>query len=148
MIWFYVEYWLPGDISGQHIVKKGKVRVKVHGEDKTPPQIQWVQLLKNECIEIRAYDGTAIENIKLVFMPNKEKSNIQHVSWEKVPNRFEMDLVDNGSEGDKVKGDGIYSITIQDRPSYFYDLNIEMTDVLGNRTNVVWPETIFLKGVL
>ena len=144
-IWFYVEYWLPGNISGQHIIKKGKIRVKVQGKDETPPQIQWLQLLKNDRIEARVYDGKAIQKIKLFLVPNKEKSTIQHVNWENVPDSFEVELVDTGSEGDLVKGDGIYSRKIQSRPSYFYDLKIETTDTLGNTTTIDWPETVFLK---
>ncbi len=144
-IWFYVEYWLPGDISGQHIIKKGKVRIDVKGADKTPPQIQWLQVLADDRIEARVYDGLHVDRVIVTFVPNKEKSTIDYVNWKKGIDRFEVELVDTGFEGDQVKGDGIYSRKIKNRPPYFYDLKIEMADTLGNNATLEWPETIFLK---
>lgn len=144
-IWFYLEYWLPGEISGQHIIKKGKVKIKVAGEDTTPPQIQWLQALTNDRIEARIYDGLSTDKVTLTFTPNPEKSTIEYIDWEKVPGQFTVELVDNGLNGDAVKGDGIFSRKIENRPSYFYDLKLEMVDAKGNRQVVDWPETVFLR---
>ncbi len=145
-IWFYLEYWLPGEISGQHIIKKGKVKIKVVGEDTTPPQIQWLQVLTNDRIEARIYDGLSTDKVAITFAPNTKKSTIEHIDWEKVPEKFTIELVDNGLNGDAVKGDGIFSRKIENRSSYFYDLKLEMVDTKGNRQVIDWPETVFLRN--
>lgn len=145
-IWFYLEYWIPGEISGQHIIKKAKVKIKVIGKDTTPPQVQWLQALTNDRIEARIYDGLSIDKAILRFMPNKEKSTIEYIDWEGVPEGFTVELVDNGLNGDAVKGDGIFSRKIENQPAYFYDLRLEMVDAVGNRQVIDWPETIFLRS--
>ncbi len=69
-----------------------------------------------------------------------------YVDWEKVPEQFTVELVDNGLNGDAVKGDGIFSRKIENRPSYFYDLQLEMVDAKGNRQVVDWPGTVFFRN--
>ena len=147
-IWFYVEYWLPADhiISGQHIIKKGKIKIKVKGKDETPPQIQWLQVITNDRVEARIYDGSRVDKAILTFIPNEEKSTIEHVTWDNVPKAFEVELADTGLDGDVTKGDGVYSRKIENRPSYFYDLKLEMIDAASNSVVIDWPETIFLKN--
>ncbi len=147
-VWFYIEYWLPANhiISGQHIIKKGKVKVQVKGEDKTPPQIQWLHVLTDDRIEARIYDGLSVDKVLLTFAANTEKATIPHIKWEKVPEEFSVELVDTGLDGDTIKGDGIYSRRIENRPSYFYDLKLEMSDTKGNHGVIDWPETVFLRN--
>ena len=145
-IWFYVTYWLPGAISGQHIIKKGKVSVRVKGVDETPPQIQWLHVLTDDRIEARVYDGHGVDKVLLTFAPNEEKSSMKHVSWDYVPKNFDVKLVDSGLDGDAAKGDGVYSRKIDSQPSYFYDLTVKMVDSIGNSGVVDWPEVVFLKG--
>ena len=144
-IWFYVEYWLPGNISGQHIIKKGKVKIDVQGKDTTPPQIEWLQLLINDRVEARIYDGLGVDKVILTCTPNIEKSNMRYVDWDTEPQGFEVELVDTGLDGDAEKGDGIFSRKLKGKPSYFYDLKVSTADELGNRQTIDWPETIFLK---
>ena len=147
-IWFYIEYWLPANhiISGKHIIKKGKIKIEVKGKDETPPQIQWLQVLTNDRIEARVYDGIGVDKVLLTFIPNEEASTIKHVNWDKVPNAFQVELVDTGLDGDAVKGDGVYSRKIENQPSYFYDLKLKMIDSAGNIGVVDWPEVVFLKN--
>ncbi len=144
-IWFHIEYWIPGDISGQHIIKKGKVKVEVSGDDQTAPRVQWLQVTTEDRIEARVYDPAGVEKVNLTFIPNEEKSTLRYVNWEEVPDRFEVQLVDNGTEGDALAGDGIYSARIKQRQSYFYDLKLEMADLLGNSNTLDWPDVVFLK---
>jgi len=144
-VWFYLEYWLPGKISGQHIIKKAKAKIKVTGTDKTPPQIQWLHVLTNDRVEARVYDGGGVQNVTIAFAPNKDASTIKHVNWKAVPESFEVKLLDTGTDGDAVKGDGIFSRRIRNRSSYFYDLKINVVDDLGNSENTDWPETVFLR---
>jgi hypothetical protein len=142
---FYLEYWTPGDISGQHIIHKGKINVPVAGEDKTPPQVQWVQVLTDDRIEAKIYDGSEVEGVQLTLSPNEEKSTIKHVNWEETPPSFSIELMDDGQGGDTVKGDGIFSARFIGRPSYFYNLSFELTDSAGNEGNHIAEEPVFLK---
>ena len=38
---FIAEYWLPD--YPNHIIRQGKVAVKVTGSDQTPPEMKWAQ---------------------------------------------------------------------------------------------------------
>ena len=142
---FYVEYWTPGDISGQHIIHKGKINITVKGEDKTAPVVQWVQVLNDELIEARIYDGTSVNKVNLTLSPNEEKSTLKHVNWDLVPATFSIELKDDGLAGDAVKGDGVYSARISGKPTYFYDLSFELRDALGNKGKHQAGEPVFLK---
>lgn len=142
---FYVEFWTPGDTSGQHIIHKGRVNVRVEGKDKSPPQIQWVQVLTEDRIEARIYDGSTVDRVHLTLSPNEEKSTMKHVNWDETPPSFSIELTDDGQGGDAVKGDGVYSVRIAGRPSYFYDLSFELNDSLGNKGNHIEVDPVFLK---
>jgi len=144
-ILFYVEYWTPGAISGQHIIHKGKVNVQVKGEDKTLPQVEWVQVLNDDRIEARVYDGASVGEVHLTLSPNEEKSTLKHVNWEDIPPSFSIELTDDGQGGDALKGDGVYSARITGRPSYFYDLSFELNDSSGNKGKHLEVEPVFLK---
>ena len=145
-ICLYIQYWLPRNISGQHIIKKGKINIEVKGKDETPPQIQWLQVLTNDRIEARVYDGSHVDKVALTFVPNEEKSTMKHVSWENVPKAFEVQLVDTGLDGDAVKGDGVYSRKIENQPSYFYSLIVKTIDSEDNNEVFEWPEVFLLKN--
>ena len=142
---FYVEYWTPGPISGQHIIHKGIVNVQVKGEDKTAPQVQWVQVLNDDRIEARVYDGASVGEVMLTLSPNEEKSTLKHVNWDETPSSFSIELKDDGLGADVVKGDGVYSARISGQPTYFYDLSFELRDSSGNIGKHKAEETIFLK---
>jgi len=147
-IWFYVEYWLPANhiISGQHIIKKGKIKIEVKGKDETPPQIQWLQVVTNDRVEARVYDGSGIDKVALTFIPNEKASTIKHVGWDEVPTSFEVELVDTGLDGDAVKGDGVYSRRIENQPSYFYTIEAKTIDSKGNSEVFEWAEAFLLKN--
>jgi len=127
----------------KHIIKRGKVKVEVRGRDETPPQIQWLQVSTNERVEARIYDGAGIGKVMLTFAPNEQKSTKRHVNWDDVPKGFSVELVDNGLNGDAIEGDGIYSRKIKDKPSYFYDLKIEMVDASGSGAKVDLTDAVF-----
>jgi hypothetical protein len=147
-IWFYIEYWLPANhiISGKHIIKKGKIKIEVKGKDETPPQIQWLQVLTNDRIEARIYDSSGVDKVLLTFVPNEDVSTIKHVGWDKIPEAFEVELVDTGMDGDAVERDGVYSRKIENQPSYFYDVVVKTIDSESNKNVIVWPETFLLKN--
>lgn len=142
---FYVEYWTPGSISGQHIIHKGKVNVEVSGKDQTIPQVEWVQVLNDDLIEARVYDGASVTGVMLTFSPNEEKSTLKHVNWDETPPAFSIELKDDGQGGDAVKDDGVYSARISGKPTYFYDLSFEVRDSLGNKGKHQAGEPVFLK---
>lgn len=117
----------------------------VRGSDKTAPQVQWLQVLTNDRIEARVYDGSNVEKVEVTFVPNKEKATMRYVNWGSVPEAFTLELVDTGKSGDQVAGDGVFSVQLVDKPSYFYDLDVTTADEYGNDMTLKWSETIFLK---
>lgn len=142
---FYVEYWTPGPISGQHIVHKGKINIQVEGKDKTLPEVEWVQVLNDDLIEARIYDGAEVGGVMLTLIPNEEKSTLKHVNWDVIPSTFSIELKDDGLGADAVKGDGVFSARISGKPTYFYDLSFELRDALGNKGKHQAGEPVFLK---
>jgi hypothetical protein len=90
-------------------------------------------------------DGSGIDKVALIFIPNEEASTIKHVGWDKVPEAFEMELVDTGLDGDAVKGDGVYSRKIENQPSYFYNIEVKTIDSEGNNEDFEWPDAFLLK---
>ncbi|WP_236978748.1 alpha/beta hydrolase [Membranihabitans maritimus] len=141
----YIEYWLPGKLSGQHIVKRGYVNIEITGKDITPPQVQWLQVLNEESIEIKAYDGGSVERMRINLEPNPGKANIKHVNWESEPESISFEVYDNGENKDLIKDDGIFTKLLKGLPSYFYDVSIELWDNNGNFDKMPQVQTIYLK---
>ncbi|MBE9512187.1 MAG: hypothetical protein IMY71_15055, partial [Bacteroidetes bacterium] len=116
---FFAEYWLPD--YPYHIIKRGKVKIKVTGKDTTPPKVRWVQISGDNVIQARIYDGSKIQSViaKLLFIDNPEEF-------------FEVELKDNGKEGDRAEADNVFSKKIPDRKFGLYNIEIKAADSFGN----------------
>jgi poly(3-hydroxybutyrate) depolymerase len=116
----FAEYWLPD--YPLHIIKQGNVKIVVHGKDNTPPQIRWVSITGDNIIQVRLYDGSKINSVKatLILKENPEKS-------------FEIELKNNGLDGDKAASDNVFSKKIPDQKFGFYRVVVEAVDSFGNR---------------
>jgi hypothetical protein len=119
IIKLFAEYWLPD--YPLHIIKEGSVNIIVHGNDKTPPQICWVSISGDNIIQVKLYDGSKILSVKstLIQKENPEKS-------------FEVELKDNGIDGDKAESDNVFSRKIPEQKFGFYRVVIEAIDSHGN----------------
>ncbi len=119
MVDFFAEYWLPD--YPYHIIKRGKVKIKVTGKDDTPPKVRWVQISEDNVIQVRIYDGSKIQSViaKLISIDNPDQF-------------FEVELKDNGTEGDREERDNVFSKKIPDRKFGLYNVEIEAADSFGN----------------
>ncbi|MEN8229070.1 MAG: alpha/beta hydrolase-fold protein [Bacteroidota bacterium] len=131
MIEFSTEYWLPD--YPYHIIKRGKVKIEVTGQDSTPPQVQWVKGSGDNVIQAKAYDGGKIQSMKARLISRE------------FPEKFiEVELNDKGKEGDREEGDHIFSKKIPDQKFGLYHVEIEAIDSFNNKIASEWPDVIVL----
>lgn len=116
---FFAEYWLPD--YPNHIIRRGKVSIEVKGNDSTPPKVQWVKGLGDNVIQAKVYDGGKIQYVRA-------KLNSQEF-----PEKFlEVELFDDGKEGDRVEGDHVFSKKIPEQKFGLYKMEISAADSFGN----------------
>jgi hypothetical protein len=118
---FFAEYWLPD--APCHIIKQGKLKIKVKGKDTTPPELCWVQIPGDNIIRAKLSDGSKIQTVKakliLRIKDEPEKS-------------FYVELNDNGVNGDMSDNDNVFSVQLPRQKLGFYRILIEATDSFGN----------------
>lgn len=116
---FIAEYWLPDNPN--HIIKQGKIRLKVTGKDTTPPELQWVRIPGDNVLQAKIYDGSRIQNVKakLILKNTPDKY-------------FEVELKDDGRNGDKTENDNVFSYKIPEQKFGLYNIEITATDSFGN----------------
>jgi hypothetical protein len=121
---FFAEYWLPD--YPDHIIKRGRITIKVSGEDQTAPVLKWVSLTGDNTIQARIYDGGMIHYAKAMLQSRDDpvKDN---------PGRtLEVSLNDNGEDGDRIAGDFVFSRKIPEQTFGLYNIAIEAADTYGN----------------
>ncbi|RIH62817.1 hypothetical protein D1164_22930 [Mariniphaga sediminis] len=131
LIRFFAEYWLPD--YPDHIIKRGVVEIQVEGTDTTSPELEWVKVLGDNIICAKFYDGGPIisANAKLTLKENPEQS-------------FDIELYDNGEEGDLNNSDRVFSRKIEERGFGLYQIQVEAKDIFGNKMIKEHPEIIIL----
>jgi hypothetical protein len=119
---FYAEYWRPEGYP-LHSINYTKVKIEIRGKDTTPPEICWVQAAGDNLIRIKLLDGSKIESVKakliLRVKDEAEKS-------------FEVELNDQGLNGDQVIGDNVFSQKLPQKDLGLYRMLIEARDSYGN----------------
>ncbi|MBA7580398.1 hypothetical protein ES708_22289 [subsurface metagenome] len=131
MVEFFAEYWLPD--YPYHIIKRGKVKIKVSGKDNTPPIAQWVKVSGDNVIQAKVYDGGKIQYVKAIL---RSKDNPEKF--------FKIELKDDGKEGDRAEGDNVFSKKIPDRKFGLYNVEIEAADSFTNKISSDWPGVFVL----
>ena len=133
---FFAEYWLPD--YPDHIINRGKASVTVKGTDTKPPQIQWVSVHGNNVLEAKVFDGGAIDFVtaKLRY----KKSNFTDYPHED----FSISLNDDGIDGDRIKGDFVFSIRIPDQQFGLFTAGIEAGDAFGNKGMKDFPDVFYV----
>ena len=117
---FFAEYWLPA--YPDHIIKRGKIEIKVRGRDSTPPVLRWVEISGDNTIEARIYDGGEIPLVRATL---RSKDQPDHI--------LSFDLNDEGLDGDRESGDFVFSNKVPDQLFGLYHIEIEARDALGNK---------------
>ena len=120
MIEFFAEYWLPD--YPNHIIKRGKVKIEVTGTDTTPPTVKWVKGSGDNVIQAKVYDGGKIQYVKARLSSRDDPEKF-----------FEVELTDDGKEGDRAEGDNVFSQKIPDQKFGLYSVEIEAADSFGNK---------------
>jgi poly(3-hydroxybutyrate) depolymerase len=131
VIEFVAEYWLPDNPN--HIIKQGRINIKVTGKDKTPPELQWIRIPGDNVLQAKINDGSVIHNVKakLVLKDKPEKY-------------LEVELNDDGINGDKVENDNVFSYKIPEQKFGLYNIEISATDSFGNVMTKKSPEIFVL----
>ncbi len=117
---FFAEYWLPN--APEHIIKRGIVKVRVQGEDRTGPSVRWAELSAGNLLETQIIEGGAVK----IF-----KARLNRVNNLALP--IEILLNDNGMNGDKAAGDRIYSGSLPDAIEGALHLVVDAVDEFGNQ---------------
>jgi poly(3-hydroxybutyrate) depolymerase len=123
-----VEYWIPD--SPDHIIKQGLVNIKVSGKDKTPPSVEWIKVTGDNTLLVKLLDGSAL---------NEVRARLSLKSDPMVA--FIADLKDDGSSGDRVTDDNLFSYKIPYRRFGVYTLELSATDSDGNKSEMKAPGT-------
>jgi len=128
---FFAEYWLPQ--YPLHIIKQGVIKIKVKGKDSTAPKLSWVRVPGDNILQAKMYDGSRIQyaKAKLFLKDDPTKS-------------FEVDLKDDGTGGDRVESDNVFSKKIAYQKFGFYKVTIESVDSFGNKLVEEVPEEFIL----
>jgi S-formylglutathione hydrolase FrmB len=116
------EYWIPEDPL--HIIKKGKIRIEVKGKDTTSPKLSWVQIPGDNIIRVKLYDGSKIQSVKAKLILRVK---------DETERNFEIELNDDGLNGDLVSSDNLFSMKLPEHELGFYRVLIEAADSFGNR---------------
>ncbi|MBK7713666.1 MAG: hypothetical protein IPJ37_24115 [Bacteroidales bacterium] len=113
------EYWLPD--KPNHIIRQGKVALKVSGSDNTPSDMQWLRITGDNVIQAMISDGSAIRNVKarLILKAKPDKY-------------LEFDLRDDGSNGDVSASDNVFSCKVPEQRFGLYSVEVTAIDSYGN----------------
>jgi|WetSurMetagenome_2_1015567.scaffolds.fasta_scaffold05143_5 S-formylglutathione hydrolase FrmB len=131
IIAFYAEYWLPD--NPDHIIKRGKVNIRVTGKDNTPPELFWIRIPGDNIIQTKLHDGSVIMNVKANFIMKDNPDK-----------HFEVELKDDGKRGDKAENDNVFSCQISEQKFGLYNIEIKATDSFGNVMTKKSPDIFVL----
>jgi poly(3-hydroxybutyrate) depolymerase len=121
-----VEYWMPD--APNHIIKQGIVNLKVTGIDKTPPSVDWVIVTGDNTIMLKMTDGSEIKHVTAKLSRKSDPND-----------KYTAELNNDGLDGDKVKGDFIFSYRMPIKGFGFYTMEITAADSFENRIDVKAP---------
>jgi len=117
---FLAEYWMPD--YPYHIIKQGIIKINVKGKDNTAPKIKWIKVSGDNVLQARTYDGSKIKQVKAKLISKTDSTKI-----------FEVELKDDGTEGDKAEADNVFSKKIPEQKFGLYRVAIEAIDSFGNK---------------
>ena len=122
---FSAEYWLPDNPI--HIIKRGKVSVRVTGDDRTAPQIRWAGIHGDNVLQVKVTDGARIKAVTAKLLFNKSVFTSAPLE------NLTLSLHDDGADGDRAKGDSVFSFRIPERSLGLFTVEIEAVDIYANK---------------
>jgi len=117
---FFAEYWLPN--APEHTMKRGLVKLRVQGKDLVAPKPRWAEISAWNRLEVQMIEGGLVREARAKL------TRIQDPSYE-----VEVELNDQGRDGDLSAGDSIFSGTLPNPPDGTYRTVIDAVDESGNR---------------
>lgn len=118
---FFVEYWLPE--YPLHIIKQGTVSFEVKGKDTTVPVVKRVQVGGDNLLQVRIEDGGKVKRVKATLVEEKKDGR-----------SVESLLNDDGTNGDRVANDLVFSAEIPRQVFGIFRVTVEAEDAFGNTT--------------
>jgi hypothetical protein len=122
---FFAEYWLPE--YPFHIIRQGVIKIKVQGKDVTAPIIDSIYTDGNNTVTVKAYDGSPISSLHVKLVHTKDASKV-----------IELELKDDGRNGDRAAEDHLFSVIVPEQKFGFYHATAIAKDTHGNES---WKET-------
>ena len=119
LIDFMAEYWLPD--KPDHIIRKGRVTLKISGGDNTPPVMQWLRVTGDNVIQALITDGASVPDVKAKLILKVKPDNY-----------LEFELRDDGSNGDLTASDNVFSFKVPEQRFGLYSVEVSATDLSGN----------------
>jgi hypothetical protein len=117
-----VEYWMPD--YPNHIIKQGRVKIKVSGKDVTPPSVEWIKVSGDNKVMVKVTDGSEVKKVIVRFTHQSDPLS-----------SFEAELNNDGMHGDISQDDKVFSFIIPVRGFGFYSAEVSATDSFGNTTS-------------
>ncbi|MFC1608123.1 choice-of-anchor X domain-containing protein, partial [Candidatus Latescibacterota bacterium] len=134
VIEFFTEHWVPD--YPNHIIKRGKVNVTVSGEDTTPPIILWAMIPGDNILQVKVVDGGKIDQVSATMHYTRIVNAGDHHE------DFKVTLKDDGMNGDRIKGDNVFSRKIREQAFGLYTAEIKAVDRYGNSSVKALPEIL------
>lgn len=120
------EYQLPN--KPEHTLKRGRIAIRVSGQDKTAPQVETVRLRGWNALEVKLTDGAKVA--KAVATLSEGESGLT------------VALNDDGTGADRARGDGLFTgLAPNPRPGT-WSVRIDAEDEFGNRATEGAARTI------
>jgi poly(3-hydroxybutyrate) depolymerase len=121
-----VEYWMPD--YPNHIIKQGKVKIKVSGKDTTSPLIEWIKVTGDNKVMVKIIDGSEVKQVSVRFTNQSDPLR-----------SFEAELKNDGLSEDISPDDTVFSFTLPVRGFGFYSAEVSATDLCGNSSVIKDP---------
>jgi len=138
---FIAEYWVPE--YPNHIIKQGMVKVGVEGQDKTSPFVKWIKIPGN-IIQARIIDGGKVASVKAKLASNPQAPELSEAKLKDPQKTFDVELNDEGRNGDVKAGDNVFSAKIPEQKFYVFSVKIEAVDEYGNSMSEEYPENFIV----
>ena len=129
---FSASYWVPVS-NNMHVIKQGKISITIKGKDNVPPSLSWVQIPGDNILQAMIIDGSKINQVKATLIEKDDPGK-----------SFDVELRDDGSLGDRVAGDNVFSNKLAFRNFGIYKVVIVAADSFGNKKIVEAPGTFVL----